>query len=187
MVAWEPPDFLLIAFSGHGFDDDEGRSYINLRDGHEFAVEELRLGVARQITIIDACRVVVPGYLPEATIRVAGVGDVSGLEDNRYRVSCRAKLDAQIGAVAFGEALLKSCSTNQTSNDYPTGGLFTHALVEPVRTLAAKVSNGQHCSQWHSVRKSFDAAHVVTQHVNSAQWPVCHTWDQGNLLPFAVA
>jgi hypothetical protein len=175
----------MIAFAGHGFEDGQGKPFICLRDGQYFAVSDLRIAVDRQIIIIDACRVVVQGFLVEGVIKTAGVGDVSGVDS--YRTSCRALFDAKLRAVSTGGVVLQSCSSGQTSNDYPTGGLFTHSLVNSARIAASNNSNWQQSTKWQSVGQSFAAAKIKTQRRNREQLPTFAVWGQGDKLPFVVA
>lgn len=184
VVAMDRPDFLVIAFSGHGFDDGQGEPFICLRDRQYFAVRDLGVAVDRQIIIIDACRVGVEGSLVEGVIKTAGVGDVSGVDS--YRASCRALFDARLRAVATGMVVLQSCSPGQASDDYPTGGLFTHSLVNSARITASNNSNWQRCTKWQSVGNSFAAAKRETQRHNWGQLPTLAVWGQGDELPFVV-
>jgi len=117
-VCSEQPDFLMIAFSGHGFENEQNESFIYLSDNETFAVKKLQVAVDRQVTIVDACRVLVPGTLAEGVIKTAKVDDVSGFDEFDCRSSCRARFDAQLCAVPAGRALLQSCSPGETSSDY---------------------------------------------------------------------
>jgi hypothetical protein len=179
------PDFLLVAFSGHGFENGQGKPFICLQDREYLAVDDLHTGVARQVTIIDACRVVAQGVLTERAVKTAS--DVSGVEDPGYRASCRKAFDAQLQAVPTGAALLQACSSGQTSSDYPTGGLFMHSLVNRASAVASSYTDWQRCSKWNSVGKCFLAAREETRRINNQQVPISTVWDQGANLPFLVA
>lgn len=186
-VRREQPDYLMIAFSGHGFENKNGESFVVLRDREYFAVSDLEAGVARQVTIVDACRVSVQGSLVERTIKTAGAGDVSGIGAWDYRGSCRAQFDACLRRVASGSALLQSCSVGQSSSDYPSGGLFMHSLITLARTAASDVSDWQQSTRSGSVSNSFGPAQVETRRLNPRQIPTFTVQGQGASLPFVVA
>lgn len=183
----ENPDLLMIAFSGHGLQDPNSVPFICLRDGHNFPVSSLNLSVARQITIIDACRATVRGILPEGIEKTAGVGDVSGIDEWDYRGSCRELFDNKLRMVADGRVILQSCSPGQTSDDLTSGGLFTHSLITSARALAFDRSNGQQAKVWQSICKAFSKAEEVTLQRNINQLPTSSVWGQGSNLPFFVA
>lgn len=179
-------DILLVYFSGHGFADDNGEPYVCLRDDHDFAVKGIAFRVARQIIIIDACRVITPGALVE-TRRTATTGALAGFDAPDYRASCRATYDRRIAATSAACVLLHACSSNQTSGDHPNGGLFTHSLVSFASAAAENASDGIRCKKLLPISKAFVGSKVGTERRDPMQNPTLATWGDGEELPFAVA
>jgi Caspase domain len=180
------PDILFIYFSGHGFADGNGDPYICLRDDHYFPVSDLCFIAPRQVTIIDACRLITRGRLVEAA-RTATTGALAGLDARDYRASCRAMYDVRITRTDAATVVLHACSPDQTSSDYPNGGLFTHSLVSFASAAAEIASDGIQCMKQLPISRAFHGSKVRTEQRNPEQTPTLDMWDEGGDLPFAVA
>lgn len=182
-IGQENPDFLFIAFSGHGFEASE-RSMVCLRDGEDFNVANLQVRVARQVTFVDACRFPKRISLTESVIKTAH--DVSGV-DSSYRASCRQLFDRRLQSVPQGRILVQACSSGEFSADEPSGGLFTTVMFHEATFRASRLSNWRRCEKWSSVSKRFSVAYKTVQRINGEQHPVLRCAGDGLNLPFFVA
>lgn len=181
----DQPDFLFIAFSGHGAEIGSGNPVICLQDGQYFAVKNLGAGVRRQVTVIDACRAPIPRRLAEERT-IVGV-DVGAVEPLSYRQSCRDVFDARVQAVAAGSAWLLSCSSGQKSIDFENGGAFTLSLINQARNLASQHSDGRRCRSFEAIEGAFNRAFNATTRCVRYQHPEFKVQGQGGQLPFFVA
>ena len=130
---------IILHLSGHGFIDDEGRTYLFPQDGDLDRLEETAVPVGvvnsilassqarRKLLFVDACRNPVPR---------------SGVRSLRQTVNAAAFNEALKGGQ--GQVTLASCDAGQVSNEAEElgHGVFTYFLLRGLRGAAGVDSNG---------------------------------------------
>ena len=120
---------IIVHFSGHGFEDRQGTSYLLPEDGDTSLLEETAVAVTwvnkalaeaktkRKILIVDACRT-----------RTGKAGAAEGVSD-AFIQALRA---------SSGQVTMASCGADETSYEMPEGGhgVYTHYLLEGLKGAA---------------------------------------------------
>lgn len=120
---------IIVHFSGHGFEDRQGTSYLLPEDGDTSLLEETAVAVTwvnktlaeaktkRKILIVDACRT-----------RTGKAGAAEGVSD-AFIQALRA---------SSGQVTMASCGADETSYEMSEGGhgVYTHYLLEGLKGAA---------------------------------------------------
>lgn len=172
-------DYLLVYFSGHGFLDGDGETWLQLADG-PLAIHDVKRHATRQLNIFDCCRTASTTFDPNSTQQDGPVWNVppptADIDSNRNL------FNELLASSGHGEITLFSCSPWEYAFSGPElGSRFTYGLT---KTALAALANG-YAPVELTVRDVFSLAeHWVKGNSGEAQKPTIES-DQID-FPFAV-
>jgi hypothetical protein len=120
----ESLDYLIVIFSGHGGLERETVLELNSY-GEEIEESKLKYIASRQVNIFDCCRSV-----SEST---SAIFESKSLNFSEFNL--REKYEKRIMQAIPQQISLYSCAENETSNDTPTGGIYTQCLLKAARNI----------------------------------------------------
>lgn len=137
-------DYWLVLFSGHGWADIKGESYLEVcpreKGDCDISLTEFigALGRTRVLLISDACRAI-PLYESGGIIPTLNYFSDSVKEESAYRIECRRIYNQRIASLPANTIYCGlSCMFGETSKDSGVyGGEYIHAIIEKAKECIA--------------------------------------------------
>jgi len=133
-----PDSTIILDLSGHGFVDDQGRSYLLPEDGRVDQLVDTAVPIARVNELLTTCKAARKILFVDACRNSPRKGTRGASETTDAKAFNEALKAAQ------GEVTMASCDAGQVSNEWDEmgHGVFTHYLLEGLRGKAGVDANG---------------------------------------------
>jgi hypothetical protein len=176
-------DFVIIQYSGHGFEYSTSGTYLDINPYENISLEELHGFVqsSRRYYFLDSCRGIVREPITES--RKAFSMDSMNAYDY-YRVAYRKKYESIIEKCEFGTSLIYSCSLNESAEEDPQGrgGIFTLSYL---RSSTAKVDWGKYASI-KDIYETAKTRKLIDYPLSTEQHPTMKPERRINYFPFVI-
>lgn len=128
-------EYLVTIFCGHGYYCSKRESTIlELKKGYEFDSIDLRIGVKKQLTILDCCRKVYPIMLSDS-YEFAKAASKNYIKFNIN--DCRKLYEESIYNCSNSIVVLHSCNINEVAGDDGVkGGYYSSSLIKVAKNWA---------------------------------------------------
>ena len=157
-AARKPIDYFLIVYCGHGFTDQYGNTYFQIRPDCNLKVEDLQVTVkdSRCLLIADSCRA------------ICRLKEGGGITSNPYLFStinegvqrtyaelCREMYDSHIAETPSNEYITYfSNSFGETAEENGNGGVYSYQLLSTAKEYISEFGSKQQYtgkSDWASI------------------------------------
>jgi hypothetical protein len=175
-------DFVIIQYSGHGFEYHASGTYLDINPHENISLEELHGFVqsSRRYYFLDSCR----GIVREPITESQKAFSMDSMNAYDYRIAYRKKYENIIERCESGTSIVYSCSLNESTGEDPQGrgGIFTLSYFK-----SAKVKVDW--DKYESIKDVYEAAKtrkLIDYPLSTEQHPTMSPERRIHYFPFVI-